>query len=344
MKKGTKIALILIAAVIILVGVFFLTQYMRRIPENDLSVVGNTAANLNNGGLFVENPTDGYVYFSNKFDDGKLYKMKPDETEMELILGSNVNHLLAGGDYLYYYLDTAKSGTGLGYVVRTYGIYRAERDGSHSQCLDRDAAINMQLVGNYIYYLRYNNQEYTKFYRTKIDKSDQIEVSESVINPACAVNGTIYFNGTEKDHYLYALDTRSDQIYTVYRGDVWYPHYADGWIYYMDVSSDYRICRYNLSSQQVEILTNDRADTFNVTDRYLYYQKSDKDNPCLMRTGLDGSNPEVVAEGLYNNINVTSEYVYFMEYGDDSTMYHTPANGSISVETFARASMARAHR
>lgn len=340
MKKGIKITIILVLAVALLVGAFILTQYLRRIPENDLSMVGNTAANLNNGGLFAENPADGKVYFSNKFDGGNLYKMNPDETDIELVLASNVNCILTGGDYLYYYLDTAKSGTGLGYVVRTYGIYRSKTDGSSSQCLDRDAAINMQLVGNYIYYLRYNNQEYTKFYRTKIDKSEQIEVSSSVINPACAVNGTIYFNGTEKNHYLYALDTRSDQIYTVYQGNIWYPHYADGWIYYMDVSSDYRICRYNLSSQQVEILTNERADTFNVAGKYLYYQKSDSENPCLMRTGLDGSNPEIVAQGLYNNINVTSQYVYFMKYGDDYTLYHTPANGPINVETFTLASVA----
>ena len=129
-------------------------------------------------------------------------------------------------------------------------------------------------------------------------------VSDSVINPNACNNGTIYFNGTETDHYLYGLDTRTDSIYTVYKGNLWYPAYHNNYIYYMDVSSDYRLCRYSLIDNTVEILTTDRVDTFNVGDFFIYYQKNSADSPALMRMELDGSNPEVVAEGNYTNINI----------------------------------------
>lgn len=43
------------------------------------------------------------------------------------------------------------------------------------------------------------------FYRMGIDKSDKTDLADYEINPACAVNGTIYYNGTQENHYLYAL-------------------------------------------------------------------------------------------------------------------------------------------
>ena len=261
---------------------------------------------------------------------------------MKLLSEENCMTILLGKDHVYFYLDTANGGTGLGYVVRTFGIYRVGKNGKNATCLDRDAAISMQLVDDYIYYQRYNNKEYTKLYKVKTDKSVQEKVADTVINPAAAYNGIIYFNGTEKDHYLYGLNTSTDKISTVYEGNLWYPQYANGYIYFMDVSNDYRICRYNLSGRQVEILTNDRADTFNVGNNYIYYQKSDPSNPALMRVHLDGSSPEVVAPGNYKDINLTSKYVYFHAFGDDVTIYHTPVDGPVNVGVFTQALQAAA--
>ena len=192
----------------------------------------------------------------------------------------------------------------------------------------------MQLSGDYIYYQRYNNKEFTKFYKVKTDKSDCEQVSDMIINPASCYNGVIYFNGTEKDHYLYALDTRTNTISTLYTGNLWYPTYAGGYIYFMDVSSNYRLCRYFLLGNTVEVLTNDRVDTFNVGQTYIYYQRNSATDPALMRMGLDGSNPEVVALGNYENINLTSTYAYFNAFGSDVPVYHTPVNGPVNVSNF----------
>ncbi len=45
----------------------------------------------------------------------------------------------------------------------------------------------------------------------KIDKSDKTELPTYEINPASAVNGTIYYNGTQDNHYLYAMNTATDR-------------------------------------------------------------------------------------------------------------------------------------
>lgn len=309
-----------------------------RVPSNDISLTGNSAGNLNNGGLFAED--NGKVYFSNPYDNGCLYSMNSDETNIVKLGDSLVGSINVGGNYLYYYMDSAKGGAGMGYVVRTFGVYRSKLDGSQTKCLDRNASVSLVLSGDYIYYLQYNNKTYSQLYKVKTDKSENIQISDAIINPAACYNGIIYFNGTEKDHYLYALDTRTDTISTVYQGNLWYPAYKDGYIYYMDVSSDYRLCRYSLSTNTVEILTNDRVDTFNVGDYYIYYQRCSTTEPALMRMELSGSNPEIIAEGNYENINLTSSYVYFKEFGEDVTLYHTPVNGPVNVTTFVAAMQA----
>lgn len=338
MKNQWKPIVICFSILAILACLICLKQFMGKIPSNDISLTGNTGGNLNNHGLFAE--SDGVVYFSNAYDGGRLYSMNADESDLKQLTTSAANSINVGGKYLYYYLDSSAGGTGLGYVVRTFGIYRSRLDGSNTKCLDRQASITMQLVGDYLYYQRYNNTDYTKFYKIKTDKSEQTLVSDEIINPAACHNGIIYFNGTGKDHYLYALDTRNDSITTIYEGNLWYPVYAQDYIYFMDVSSNYSLCRYSLSSGTVETLTTDRLDTYNVGSNYIYYQRSSETSPALMRMGLDGSNPEVVAEGVYTDINLTSYYAYFHPYGASTPIYHTPVNGPVQVTEFDAAKAA----
>lgn len=335
MKTNLKFLFLPVIVIAVLAASLIISNIKNKIPSNDISVTGNTAGNLNNHGLFCE--SEGKVYFSNAYDGGSLYSMNADETDLQKLNAAKVSSINAAGNYLYYFMDSSLGGSGLGYVVRTYGVYRSKLNGNDPACLVRDACITMQLAGDYLYYQRYNNKDYTKFYKVKTDKSEDVLVSDSIINPAACYNGIIYFNGTEKDHYLYSLDTRTDTISTVYEGNLWYPAYLSGYIYYMDVSSDYRLCRYSLSDNVVEVLTNDRVDTFNVGNAYIYYQTNDTDAPALMRMRLDGSQQEVVAEGIYENINITSRYVYFNAFNSEVPVYHTPTEGAVNVTPFTAA-------
>ena len=337
MKKNWKIIVICCCILLLLVGFSVLKEVQERIPSNDISVTGNTGGNLNNHGLFAE--ADGRVYFSNAYDGGCLYSMNPDETDLKKLTSGSVNSINVGGNYLYYYLDTSAGGKGLGYVVHTYGVYRSKLDGSSSKCLDRQAAVTMQLVGDYIYYERYNNTDFTRFYKIKTDKSGQELVSDEIINPNACHNGIIYYNGTDQDHNLYALDTRTDRASLLLEGNICYPVYAYDYIYYMDASSNYRLCRYSLSTGVVEVLTEDRVDTYNVGSGYIYYQRNDAATPALMRMEADGSNPEIVAPGIYSDINLTSRYAYFHEFNSDISMKRTP-HSYIEVSDFNAAKQA----
>lgn len=320
MKKTTKQSIMVIGGIaLVCIVLFILAIYADYVPMNPEGTVGNTAGNLNNSGLFCE--YDGTVYFSNAADHGSLYAMNPDESKVRKLNSLNVRNILAGGEFLYYFQLGDYSDESFGNIVSTESFNRCKLNGTDAMGLTRDIVVQAQLVDNYLYLLTATNNG-PSFSKMKIDKSEVVELSTERINPACAENGVIYYNGTGKNHYLYGFDTSTDRSYEIWEGNLWYPILDGDYIYYLDVANDYRICRYNMSQNVVEVLTNDRADCFNVGNGYVYYQKNGS-SPQLICMRTDGTDVQVVAEGVFTNINMTSQYVYFQDYDDEASLYHS---------------------
>lgn len=328
MKARTFI--IILCFVLLVCGVAVISHLTAdRVEDVPVGYLGNTAGNLNNGGYFCE--ADGKVYFSNFYDGGTLYSMNADESDIQKLSKQAVQFLNITGSHLYYYQCDNLNGSDLGSVINSTGLYRCTTDGKNIKCLKR-GAFNTPLVnGNQIYYLYYDKAQGYALYRMATDGTGETQVTDYIANPACSYQNYIYFNGTEEDHNLYQLDVNTDQITRIWNGSMWNPVYSGGYIYYMDLSSDYRICRLNLNSGEAEIVTNKRADFFNVSDDYVFFQTAGSDEPGLYRINKDGSNEVLLASGTYSNLCLTSEYLYFTPYGA-STMYHCALNSTIPQE------------
>ena len=332
LKKSVKITLgIIIVALII--GIGALLMLSQRIVMNPEGTVGNTAGNLNNDGRFCE--YDGTVYFLNSFDGGGLFAMNPDESDIRRLNSLDVRNILAGGKYLYYYhTGISYDNAGFSGELGLHALQRARLNGSNSEALTTEVVVTAQLVYNYLYVLSASGSG-PSFFKVKMDNSDRVNLAEYEINPACAENGIIYYNGTQGNHYLHALDTATDVVREIWRGNLWYPILEGDYVYYMDVANDYRLCRYSLSQDVIEVLAQERVDCFNLGGGYIYYQTNGTDAALkCMRT--DGSNATVIASGVYHHISMTSQYVYFQDFRDTATIYHSPL-GSSSYEVFEAA-------
>ena len=322
MKKSYIISSACVA--LLLIFLVFLLFADENFTFNPAGTLGNTAGNLNNSGLFCE--YDGVVYFANSYDNGTLYSMTPSEDNLQKVQSVEVCNILAGGDYLYYFRIGEGGDAGLGTVRSVKSFNRCKLNGTDAVSLTRDTIVSAQLVDNYLYMLAAGN-EHPEFYKMKIDKSEKTMLADYAINPTCAENGIIYYNGTQNDHYLHGLDTTSDIAYEVWRGNLWNPIKDGDYIYFMDVPNNYRLCRYSLSQDVVEVLTNDRIECFNIGSGYIYYQCGGN-SPALKCMLMDGSFVQTVAAGNYTNINMTSQYVYFQEFGNDIAIYHSPLGAS----------------
>ena len=341
MKARQKNIIIFSVFGVIIVLLILYAVITTRIPMNDITAVGNTAGNLNNGGYFCEH--DGRVYFANAYDNYSLYSMNTDETDIRRIHRGASSYINAAGSYLYY-VTSGNSDSGDTSSFRgVYGIYRSKLDGRNVTGMDRCRVAAMQLCGNYLYYENLDDGAPASLDRIRIDKKDkQTVIPDAMINPHCYANGLIYYNGTDQDHYLYALNTDTGTSSVLWEGNLWNPVWQGGYVYYMDVENNYRLCRYSTYDNVVEVLTNDRIDAFNVYNDYIYYQTSSKDAPALKRMYIDGSSQETVADGVYQNINITSSYVYFNAFGEPAPVYKTSTYGAVSVTTFDAAMQAAA--
>lgn len=324
MNKTVKVVLVSVICVAAIVALGLVSMLSGRIAMNPDGTVGNSAGNLNNEGMFCE--YNGRVYFSNAADHGCLYSMNPDETDIKLLNKMTVRNILAGGDYLYFYQTGSASESSLGQIEGMRSFCRSRLNGSDVTTLTRDVVVTGQLVNNYLYLLT-SSASGISFYKLKIDASEKTALADYSINPACARNGVIYYSDV-RDHYLYTLNTANDVSSELWRGNLWYPVLDGDYIYYMDVANNYRLCRYSLNLNEVEVLTNDRIDCFNVGNGYIYYQKNDSSSPQLKCMRTDGSDNRVIAEGNFSHINMTSRYVYFQPFGNDLTIYHSPLGSS----------------
>lgn len=336
-KKYIIIPLIIAAAAALAAAVALSTRSRNSVPDNPDTLIGNTSGNLYNGGMFCE--IDGYVYFSNPYDNNALYRMRPDESEAERLIASQTSSINADSKYLYFYQSGSGSGAGFGYVVSSTGVYRAQKDDPKNiKCLDKIVGAHVVLAGNSVFYTRAGDT--VALARIDISGENREIVLEKDILPA-SIDGSYFYyaNNDGTNLHVMAMNRNTGSSRKAFAEDIYMPIVEGETLYGIDVHNDYALVRINLSDGSRLTLDAVRTDILNVTDSYIYYQTSGPE-PQLRRIAKDGSNMEVVANGAYNTINATSRYVYFTQFNSTLPVYKTPVSGAVNVTTFDAASAA----
>lgn len=343
MKKIIVLAASAILLLTIIAGVliFVVTKKSNAAApiEVDSNAVGNTASNLQNGGLFCE--YNGYLYFSNSYDGGSLYRMKLEDGSMERLNKNRTYSINAVGDHLYYcMLSDRSSVSGLSSIARNAGVYTSKLDGSKTECINTNAGVAMQYFGDALYYQQ-SDDTGTILIKQSLEKKKEKEIlSQNVINPVSIHNGIMYYHSPIDNHYLYATDLSNNVASLVWDVPVWNPIYEGGYIYYISMDGKYNLCRRPVNDTTVEVLTDDFVDTFNVYGNMIYYCVSSGSSPAIKRMKVDGSELEIVRTGIYRDINITSDYVYYNQYNSIVPMYRQRTFGPIMEDEFSEAASA----
>ncbi|MCR4655856.1 MAG: DUF5050 domain-containing protein [Lachnospiraceae bacterium] len=321
--------LILVIVVIILAIATVISYFSKRIPKNPPGTVGNSSGNLNNQGLFVEDK--GEIYFINPYDNNYIYRMNLDGTGAELFMDVPASYLNSAGSYLYFNQQSSDSATVFGLAGNMHGIYRKKKTGGKAvNGIERAVAGVAVLIDNTIFFQHGDDVDGTTLHRADIDGKNKEVVTKSFVNPACVINGQIYFPDYDNMHYLSVLNAETGLSQVFIRERVHNPTYSDNYIYYMSVDNDYALYRYNISANTIERVTEDRVDAFNLIGNFIYYQKNSATEPMLIRMHRDGTGSEIIANGIYMNINTTSYYTYFQDYLDPGKLYRVAnADGSL---------------
>lgn len=333
MNKFTKrllLVLSIIAFISLLVVMLILPS---KFHVNSEDTVGNTSSNLYNGGTFCQ--YGDKVYFANSNDHDFLYVMNLDETNCKKITASSVISINCDEERLYYSLSGKSSGSGLGYVRKSAGLYSCNHKGHDTICYTQNPVAVAVLCGNKLFYDNYEKNSGTTLYSIAISKKDNHRVINGLVNPSCINNSRIYYQGVNNDHYLYVLDPLTEAYELFLEKDVYMPIlYGSEYIFYIDPTNNYALCRYDRTTEEDLILTDERVDFYNIYGDIIYYQVSVGEAPALHRINSDGTNDIILSSGVYKDIQTTSEYVYFRAFDDDSVTYHCSHYGSPVVSQF----------
>lgn len=332
-KKNIKSLIIPIIILLILV-IYAVISGIAKKPDYN-TTPGNLAGNLNNNGLFCEDSESGIVYFSNSYDGGALYSMKSNESDYKKINSVSVQSLNQDKNRIYYSLSGDSTGQGLGYIRRASGMFGILKNGTDTIAYTQDPVEIISCIGDKLYFQHYTKTTGTDLDVISKDKKNLHTVVEDMVSPACVSDGSIYFAGATDDMYLRRLDLQDETNEIVYKRNMYSPILYNNVFYYIDLEGNYNIRSYDPATGEDKLLTDERVDCFNIASGNIFYQRSSAlPDPALIRMSIDGSDKQIVSEGIFCDINVTTYYVYFRPFDNKAVTYHTPVSGGIYVEEF----------
>lgn len=323
-----KILFILIFFIAISIGVFIYFKTKTNIPLNDDHALGNTSGNLYNGGFLSE--SNGIIYFSNPYDEGKLYSMKSDCTDAKKLSDSHVASINVQGNYIYYVKNTTNFNTSITSLSgKLKGIYRCNLDGTNEVSLSDKLTGIISLSGNHIFYQLYDKKSGTSLYKIRTNKSENKQISKTEVNPSSIYNGVLYFSNNADNHNIYTMDITSNTKTFYFNSNTDMTNMQGNFLYYIDLSRGSSLVRLNTSNQIVELLSSGQCINFNIYDNKIFYQK-DGEDAGLYRMNLDGSNKEHIVTGDFINILCTSQYTFFQFANNPGMLYRVPTSSAIT--------------
>lgn len=330
--KRVLISLSVITVITILI--IFVYSY-NRTYLNDEDLIGNSAGNIHNGGLFCER--DGRIYFSNHNDDGSLYVMNSDTSSIKKLHTDKVAYINVDENYVYYLRAnySREDQTPSIFMFRNTGIYRINQNGKGLKLISSNPGSYVTLRGNHLYYQNYDVDEGISLYRNQTDGSLPRLLLKDAVIPSAFIDDRLYYVGTKDNHNINYYDLSSFTSGTYIAGDFAYPMFFGEYIYYIDPSNNYTINRMNLNGTDPSVIVSERTSAFNITNsgQYLFYQVDDLDNSKMCRMDLTTMESEVLLKGHFKQIHVTDNFVFFKDF-DNYNTYVISAYGSSGLGVF----------
>lgn len=252
---------------------------------------GNTAGNINNNG-YVAMDDDGYLYYNNTADKNQLYKHDTNGIFHNAIGTSDAQYINMSDEWIYFSNYSDKG-----------KLYRVKRDGSVKEKLNDEYSAYITIVGDDIYYC--NHSDGGRLYRMKKDGSDVKE---------------------DKNHLKHGHPISENE-----KDQAAYINVIGDWIYYTNVSDNYRLYVVNKDGTYKARLSDVGTRSIQLDGEWIYYAAS---NGKLSKIKKDGSKEIVPINGTAQKFdkgfyyNVLGDWVYYSNAEDKGKLYKAKTDGT----------------
>lgn len=265
-------------------------------------VRGNTVGNIINEGIVAYE--DGWIYYSNIQDEGKLYKKQSDGSNVTLLSNKPAIYINVVDNWVYYSTGYSRPGG---------AIYKITIDGNEETQLNRHNSSYVQVVDDWIYYTHFlpkEGNEHFYLYKMRTDGSDPSMIVDAGRN-LNVVDGWAYYSSTNGIHKV-RIDG-SDQTKLVSDIEADYLNVADDWIYFTHPGGN--VYKVKTDGTNLTQLNEDISLFLNLDNDWVYFANA-LDNWSIYRVRTDGSDCELINdESAIRGIFVAGERIYYVNKG-----------------------------
>ncbi|MDR3293744.1 MAG: DUF5050 domain-containing protein [Clostridiales bacterium] len=308
---------------------------------------------------------NGYIYFANADDSGKLYRVSSSANNAtpDLVYDYKVTELIADDGILYFTRHKTLAGIGI-----SAEIYRIDLSSApslpitdESNRVKRITISNgkyLTKIGDYLYFVNVDLLTSTLFgdgiYRAKADGSGILEDVTDLLSGASklvdgstdklyalSTDGTYlyYYRANSKHIFRYNLSTNAQTdlmlgftpptetviLTTFYEKMTGY----DGALYYINMRDGGRLYKYDPSTGNEYKLTGLQVTDFDIRDGYLFYATVRLGvNYDLYRMSLITGETERISTDKCIQLAFSGEYIYYMNASGGNTLNRMKFDGS----------------
>lgn len=293
--------------------------FITDIPGSNFVLYGNTNDNIINDGLVVQK--DDWIYYvrttytyiskDSYSQRGKLYKRRvngQDEIELSNYAIGDLNLI---SNTLYY---------------NGGNISKIDIDGTSQSVITDDYPMQINVVGDWIYYLNYNDN--SRIYKIKTDGSGKTRVNNDFSMEMSIVDDWIYYcNGSDGDS-LYKIKTDGTEKTKVMELTSSTTAINDGWIYYHDSMDWAKLYKVKIDGSYRTKVSNDNIQHMNIFDGWIYYSNGNENN-TIYKIKTDGTNKTKLCDDRVANIEVIGDWIYYENENDNRNLYRIKIDGTM---------------
>lgn len=301
---------------------------------------GNTSGNTINAGLVAGK--DGWVFYSNSSDEGKLYKALENNSNITKVSDDAGLYINVVDDWVYY-SNFSYDGDGSIYKIKTdgtqrtklnndvsehlnikngwiyytnasdeYRLYKIRTDGTGRTKLNNDTSLNINLEGEFIYYT--NISDANKIYKIKVDGTGRTKLNNDESAFLNVDNGWLYYANMADEYKIYKLKIDGTGRVKISDRSAGFINVNNGWIYYSDLIYYQHLYRMRTDGSGAYLLNSNVSLLINVLNDYVYYVDDVNEN-MFFRISILSNKMEYFGAEIAN-IDDIEQTVYF---GNDYT-------------------------
>ena len=223
---------------------------------------------------------------------------------------NNIGMVAAADGWTYFHTLDLDNNTGV--------LYRASVSGEEEMLYDGVHAY-LHVDGEWLYYVAYHDDSSIRRIRADGSGGETLLVKGEV--SAMSISDGEIFYADRYMNEIWKLNLETMETTLLKKAYPTHLYATDGWLYYIDSTDGYFLCRMRTDGSEDQQLTGEdvQVEDMNVVDGWIYYRDNYMGS-TLQRMDLEGGNQERVTDEPTMEVNVAGDYIYYAK-GSGGELY-----------------------